>query len=411
MVGAMTAVIGTIDATALNVITDNLTRLTVASGAANTTVVDAPGTLSIGASTATFITIGRSTVPLSVPGGLHVSAGFADAVDTSAAGELTFGTVHATSIVMGQSSVPVTLPGGVRVGPNLADSIDTSAAGSLTIGGTNASAITIGQSAAPVSVPGGVLVAPNLANSIDANAAGSLTIGGVNASAITIGQTMAPVVVPGGLVAQNLDVPTAGGGLFLGGVNAESLLFGNNATTAYNFTLTAAREMQLSSRGYVMTLSNAANAPNSHALLILAGESAGGTTSNFAAFISPSSTLCGAITQESTNTVAYGTSSDARLKENVKDSARGLSILRRLRVREYNFIGDTRAMQGFLAQEMVEIYPDAVHKGGEDPKVDPFSIDYGKLTPLLTRAIQELSDKCERLETQVAQLSSRVGRA
>ena len=111
------------------------------------------------------------------------------------------------------------------------------------------------------------------------------------------------------------------------------------------------------------------------------------------------------------SSVAYGTTSDARLKENVKDSARGLAVLRRLRVREYNFIGDTRPAQGFLAQEMMEVYPDVVHKGGEDPKVDPFSIDYGKLTPLLTRAIQELSDKCERLETQVAQLTSRAGRA
>jgi hypothetical protein len=83
-------------------------------------------------------------------------------------------------------------------------------------------------------------------------------------------------------------------------------------------------------------------------------------------------------------------------------------------VRDYNFIGETRRQQGVLAQELAEVYPDAVSHGGDDPKTNPWSVDYGRLTPLTILAIQELRQahelqgrELEALRREVASLRSR----
>lgn len=61
-----------------------------------------------------------------------------------------------------------------------------------------------------------------------------------------------------------------------------------------------------------------------------------------------------------------------------------------MRIRDFNYRGEGRRLQGFIAQELMEVYPDAVTVGGDDPKTKPFAVDYGRLTPLLALAIQEL---------------------
>jgi hypothetical protein len=68
---------------------------------------------------------------------------------------------------------------------------------------------------------------------------------------------------------------------------------------------------------------------------------------------------------------------------------------------------------GFFAQELYEVYPQAVSPGIDASeqnidlvKMDPWSIDYSKLTPLLTKAIQELCIKVEVLEQKVVELES-----
>jgi peptidoglycan hydrolase CwlO-like protein len=42
---------------------------------------------------------------------------------------------------------------------------------------------------------------------------------------------------------------------------------------------------------------------------------------------------------------------------------------------------------GFIAQELFEIFPNAVTKPANDDKM--WSVDYGKVTPLLVKAIQD----------------------
>ncbi|MDQ1300016.1 MAG: hypothetical protein QG636_684, partial [Patescibacteria group bacterium] len=89
------------------------------------------------------------------------------------------------------------------------------------------------------------------------------------------------------------------------------------------------------------------------------------------------------------STTAYNTSSDRRLKENIVLSTRGIETLRRVGVQEYNFISDPgNRTQGYIAQDLYEVYPEAVHVGSDITR--PWAVDYGRMTPLIVKSIQDL---------------------
>jgi len=109
-------------------------------------------------------------------------------------------------------------------------------------------------------------------------------------------------------------------------------------------------------------------------------------------------------------TTAYGTSSDYRLKENVVDLSNGITRLKALKPKQFNFIADeTNTLRdGFLAHEAQEVVPEAV-AGEKDAEINDKGIgyqqmDYGKITPLLTAALQEAIAKIETLEAKVKAL-------
>lgn len=117
----------------------------------------------------------------------------------------------------------------------------------------------------------------------------------------------------------------------------------------------------------------------------------------------------GSINMTSTTTVAYNATSDIRLKENIVPTHLGLNAVNNIKVYDYNFKTDTTKTQqtGFLAQELYKIFPTAVTVGGDDPKENPWAVDYGKLTPLLVKAIQEQQLQIEALKKEVENLKNK----
>jgi hypothetical protein len=108
-------------------------------------------------------------------------------------------------------------------------------------------------------------------------------------------------------------------------------------------------------------------------------------------FLNAAGSGVGWITTSSTATT-YASVSDRRLKENITPTTRGLDVLMRVEIDDFYYINDpnkTRT-QGFIAQDLYKIYPEAVAVGGDNPKTQPWGVDYGRLTPLLVRAVQEL---------------------
>lgn len=134
-----------------------------------------------------------------------------------------------------------------------------------------------------------------------------------------------------------------------------------------------------------------------------------------------SGTQVGSISVTTTAT-AYNTSSDERLKENIVDAntRNTLDKVNALRVREFDWIEDNRHETGLVAQEVAEVYPDAVTPperqletvrvaGEEELTGSPYwMIDYSKMVPLLLGAIQEQQKEIDSLETRIGTLEALV---
>jgi hypothetical protein len=115
-------------------------------------------------------------------------------------------------------------------------------------------------------------------------------------------------------------------------------------------------------------------------------------------------TLIGYI-QGNSGAVNYSTTSDARLKENIVDTTKGLSDLLKIEVKDYNFISNPGVTtQGFIAQQLNTIYPYAVANNGDDgvsplePGKVPWGVDYGRITPLIVKSIQDMNLKVTNIE-------------
>jgi hypothetical protein len=110
------------------------------------------------------------------------------------------------------------------------------------------------------------------------------------------------------------------------------------------------------------------------------------------------------------SSVRYNTSSDYRLKENVVSIENALGRVSALKPKQFNFIEfPNETIDGFLAHEVAEVVPSAVSgdKDGIDEDGNPVyqGLDHSKLVPLLTAALQELT---ERHEQTVAELTARI---
>jgi hypothetical protein len=121
-----------------------------------------------------------------------------------------------------------------------------------------------------------------------------------------------------------------------------------------------------------------------------------GTGSNFAVFLNSGNQVAGSINHNGTTSVAYNTSSDARLKD-VTGSARGLEVINELNPVAYNWKADGKADEGLIAQEVQEIVPNAV-SGSEE---EMYQMDYSKLVVHLVKAVKEQQTQIEALQSEI----------
>jgi len=133
----------------------------------------------------------------------------------------------------------------------------------------------------------------------------------------------------------------------------------------------------------------------------------GNTSYRAGVYLNSGGTTVGKIEVTSANTT-YTTSSDYRLKENITTLENGLDRLNQLKPVKFNWIEDGKEEEGFIAHEVSEIFSDAV-VGEKDAvqdngKISPQTMDYGRITPLLVKAIQEQQEQIEQLKTQIETL-------
>jgi len=123
--------------------------------------------------------------------------------------------------------------------------------------------------------------------------------------------------------------------------------------------------------------------------------------------------MTGSISQSSTSSVAFNTTSDYRLKENLETMTGAIPRLKNLQPKRFSWITENESdanIDGFIAHEVQTVVPEAVT--GEKDAVDADGnpeyqgIDQSKLVPLLTAALQEAITKIEDLEARLATLET-----
>lgn len=112
----------------------------------------------------------------------------------------------------------------------------------------------------------------------------------------------------------------------------------------------------------------------------------------------------GTIRTNSTNTgVNYNTTSDYRLKEDLKDF-NGLDIVSKIKTYNFKWKNTNHRDYGVMAHELQGILPSIV--SGEKDSIDKFGsmitqdVDYGKLTSVLVKAVQELKSELDQLKAK-----------
>tara|TARA_Y100000593_G_scaffold87177_1_gene167195 strand:- start:281 stop:2812 length:2532 start_codon:yes stop_codon:yes gene_type:complete len=117
----------------------------------------------------------------------------------------------------------------------------------------------------------------------------------------------------------------------------------------------------------------------------------------------------GSVTFSTTAAVAYNTTSDYRLKQDVVTLTDSITKLKQLNPVHFKW-KDMPSVEsdGFIAHEVQSVVPSAV-TGEKDAvnsegNIEPQQMDYAKVTPLLTAALQEAIAEIETLKTKVAAL-------
>ena len=102
--------------------------------------------------------------------------------------------------------------------------------------------------------------------------------------------------------------------------------------------------------------------------------------------------------------------SDKRLKENIEDVEEDCSdIVRKINVKTFNMKGDEQKKNhiGFIADELQELLPKKF-EGVVDKNGDYLGVNYGKMTAVLIKALQETLNKVEHLEASVYELQEEI---
>ena len=159
-------------------------------------------------------------------------------------------------------------------------------------------------------------------------------------------------------------------------------------------TITPSHKLDLQetiTNGFVASFANNGNTNTSHGFRVIAGNATdiGVIFIRFEKGVMGSSTVIGSITHNAANSVAYNTTSDERVKRNIRLTAKSLDDLMKVGVYDFNFAGEDENMTqtGFVAQQLYNIYPEAVYKP-ENPE-ELWMVDYSKITPLLVKSVQQ----------------------
>ena len=117
---------------------------------------------------------------------------------------------------------------------------------------------------------------------------------------------------------------------------------------------------------------------------------------------------------------SYGAFSDIKLKENITDASPKLSDLLKVKIRNYNLIGQDTKQIGVIAQELEEIFPGLIEESEDFKEVEitdengntkkqkqslgtkTKSVKYSVFVPMLIKAMQEQQEQINELKNKLS---------
>jgi hypothetical protein len=117
----------------------------------------------------------------------------------------------------------------------------------------------------------------------------------------------------------------------------------------------------------------------------------------------------GAIAGINSTSVAYNTTSDERLKENIEDMPSQLDNIQKLKPRKFNWKSSGENDNGFIAQEYYSVYPERTNHKDLYPD-EMLGMDYGRCTPYLWKGVSELIDIVKQQRAEIDMLKDILSR-
>jgi hypothetical protein len=173
-----------------------------------------------------------------------------------------------------------------------------------------------------------------------------------------------------------------------------NLLVGTTSGTEKLTILTGGNKTAIS--GYL----NAASSTSTPVLYMAKYDNDNTTSQVYVRFAYNQNTFTGGqINGNGANQAAFGSWSDLRLKDNVENLPPQLANIMALRPVEFDYKAGGHQV-GFIAQEMQEVYPDAVGNDGSEDEYLTIT-GWDKTTARLVKAIQELKAEVDSLRAQL----------
>jgi hypothetical protein len=307
--------------------------------------------------------------------------------------------------------------------------------GAVTIGGTGAQSIDVGTGAALKTVTVGSSNSTSSTTLRGGTGTGAITLTPATAGTIVVGNTAGTgaITLGSSSAAQTTNVGTGAGASTVniangagantvtvggtGGASATTIQAGTgnlNITSGNSpiiFNTNGTEKMRLLTDGTLCVGTTTASGFGSRFMIRHTGGTDNGlivqnsNTNSSYALVTVSSTgaLIGGVTVTSTGT-GFATTSDYRLKKDFKDFD-GLSLVNKIKMYDYAWKSDDSRMFGVKAHELQEVIPYAVfgEKDGVDADGKPKyqTVDYGKLTPILIKAVQEQQVEIEKQQVEI----------
>lgn len=139
------------------------------------------------------------------------------------------------------------------------------------------------------------------------------------------------------------------------------------------------------------------------------------TAGNYFVTFNAGGSSCGGIQSNGTNTAAFFSISDKRLKENIQDLTGALDKVASLKPKTFNFKGREHTQTGFIAQEVQAVLPEKVTESALDDSQKQYIpgeetclslVDMSSMDALLVGAIKELKQENEALKARLEALEN-----